>query len=50
MVFTVDAARDGFLDVAVVDPWLSLGVLAAAMLVVFLVDVALVKRGYGLTE
>jgi ABC-2 type transport system permease protein len=50
MVFTVDAVRYGVLDVAVVDPWLSLGVLAAATLVVFLVDVALVKRGYGLTD
>jgi ABC-2 type transport system permease protein len=50
MVFTVDAVRYGVLDVAVVDPWLSLGVLAAATLVVFFVDVELVRRGYGLTE
>jgi len=50
MVFTVDAVRYGFLDVAAVDPWLSLGVLAAATLVVFLVDVELVRRGYGLTN
>jgi len=50
MVFMVDAVRYGFLDVNVLDPWLSLGVLAAATLAVFAVDVALVERGYGLTE
>ncbi len=50
MVFTVDAVRYGFLDVNVLNPWLSLGVLAGATAVVFAIDVALVKRGYGLTE
>jgi ABC-2 type transporter. len=50
MVFMVDAVRYGFLDVNVLNPWLSLGVLAGATAVVFAVDVALVKRGYGLTE
>jgi ABC-2 type transport system permease protein len=50
MVFMVDAVRYGFLDVSAVDPLVSLGVLAAATLVVFTVDVELVRRGYGLTE
>lgn len=50
MVHMVDAVRYGFLGYAERDPALSLGILLVATGVVFVVDVALVARGYGLTE
>ncbi|WP_435333880.1 ABC transporter permease [Haloarchaeobius sp. TZWWS8] len=50
MVYMVNAVRYGFLDFAEVDPVLSLGVLVVATAVVFAVDVALIRRGYGLME
>ncbi|WP_257298336.1 ABC transporter permease [Haloarchaeobius sp. FL176] len=50
MVHMVDAVRYGFLGYAERDPALSLGILLVATGVVFAVDVALVARGYGLTE
>ena len=50
MVHMVDAVRYGFLGYAERDPALSLGILLVATVVVFAVDVALVARGYGLTE
>ncbi|MDZ7700597.1 MAG: ABC transporter permease [Halobacteriales archaeon] len=50
MVYMVNGVRFGFLGYAEVDPNLSLAVLWGAAAVVLAVDVALFKRGYGLTD
>jgi ABC-2 type transport system permease protein len=50
MVYMVNGVRFGFLATADVDPAVSLVVLSGLTLLVALVDVALVKRGYGLVE
>lgn len=50
MVYMVNGVRYGFLGVAEVDPLVSLGVLSGATVVVIAVDIALFKRGYGLTD
>ena len=50
MVYMVNGVRYGFLGVAEVDPLLSLAVLAGGTALVVGVDIALFKRGYGLTD
>ncbi|GAB6879304.1 ABC transporter permease [Halorubrum gandharaense] len=50
MVYMVNGVRYGFLGVAEVDPWFSLAVLSGAAAAAVAVDVALFRRGYGLTD
>ena len=50
MVYMVNGIRYGFLGASEVDPNVSLAVLTALTAAVALVNVALFKRGYGLTE
>ncbi|ELZ79566.1 ABC transporter permease [Haloferax larsenii] len=50
MIYMVNGVRYGFLGVTEVDPNLSLGVLSALTFVVVAVNVALFRRGYGLTD
>ena len=50
MVYMVNGVRYGFLGVAEVDPLISLAVLSGATVVIIAVDIALFKRGYGLTD
>ncbi|KAB1187437.1 MULTISPECIES: ABC transporter permease [Haloferax] len=50
MIYMVNGVRYGFLGVTEVDPNLSLGILSALTLVIVGVDVALFRRGYGLTH
>ncbi len=50
MVYMVNGVRYGFLGVAEVDPGFSLVVLGGMTVVVLAVDVAMFKRGYGLTD
>jgi len=50
MVYMVNGVRYGFLGQAEVDPALSLAVLTAFAAAVVGLDVALVRRGYGLTD
>ncbi|GAB7089810.1 ABC transporter permease [Halorubrum luteum] len=50
MVYMVNGVRYGFLGVAEVDPQFSLAVLSGMTAVAITVDVAMFKRGYGLTD
>ncbi|UPW01263.1 ABC transporter permease [Halorussus gelatinilyticus] len=50
MVYMVNGVRYGFLGVSEVDPNWSLAVLSALTAAVLALDVALFKRGYGLTD
>ncbi|KAB1193212.1 ABC transporter permease [Haloferax sp. MBLA0076] len=50
MIYMVNGVRYGFLGVTEVDPNLSLGVLSALTFVVVAVNIALFRRGYGLTD
>ena len=50
MVYMVNGVRYGFLGVAEVDPTISLAVLSGLTAAIIALDVALFRRGYGLTE
>jgi ABC-2 type transport system permease protein len=50
MVYMVNGVRYGFLGTSEVDPDVALAVLSALALVVVALDVALFRRGYGLTD
>ncbi|WP_411964547.1 ABC transporter permease [Haloferax sp. YSMS24] len=50
MIYMVNGVRYGFLGVTEVDPNLSLGILSALTLAIVGIDVALFRRGYGLTD
>ena len=50
MVYMVNGVRYGFLGVSEVDPNWSLAVLSGLTAVVVAIDVALFRRGYGLTD
>jgi ABC-2 type transport system permease protein len=50
MVYMVDGVRYAFLGVADIDPNVSLAVLTIAAIAVIGIDVALFRRGYGLTD
>ncbi|WP_433623967.1 ABC transporter permease [Halomicrococcus sp. NG-SE-24] len=50
MVYMVNGVRYGFLGVSEVDPTVSLAVLSAMTVAVVALDVALFRRGYGLTD
>ncbi|UPV75187.1 ABC transporter permease [Halorussus limi] len=50
MVYMVNGVRYGFLGVSEVDPNWSLAVLSALTAAVLALDIALFKRGYGLTD
>ena len=50
MVYMVDGVRYGMIGVTEIDPNVSLAVLTGAAAAVFLVNLALFKRGFGLTE
>ncbi|USZ67351.1 ABC transporter permease [Halorussus salilacus] len=50
MVYMVNGVRHGFLGVSEVDPAVSLAVLSGLTAAVIALDVALFRRGYGLTE
>jgi len=50
MVYMVNGVRYGFLGASEVDPNVSLAVLAGLATAVVALDIALFRRGYGLTE
>ncbi|QIB75845.1 ABC transporter permease [Halogeometricum borinquense] len=50
MIYMVNGVRYGFLGVSEVDPNMSLAVLVALTVAVSAVNVALFRRGYGLTD
>jgi ABC-2 type transport system permease protein len=50
MVYMVNGVRYGFLGASEVDPNVSLLVLTVLAAAVVALDVALFRRGYGLTE
>jgi ABC-2 type transport system permease protein len=50
MVYMVNGVRYGMIGVTELDPTASLAVLTGATVVVFLVNLVLFKRGFGLTE
>ena len=50
LFYMVDGVRYGFVGVSEVDPTLSLALLTALAVVVAAADVALFRRGYGLTD
>jgi ABC-2 type transport system permease protein len=50
MIYMVNGVRYGFLGVSEVDPDASLAVLVALTVAVTALNVALFRRGYGLTD
>jgi ABC-2 type transport system permease protein len=50
MVYMVDGVRYGMIGVTEIDPNVSLAVLTGAAVAVFLLNLALFERGFGLTE
>ncbi|KAB1198111.1 MULTISPECIES: ABC transporter permease [Haloferax] len=50
MIYMVNGVRFGFLGVTEVDPNLSLGILSGLTLAIVGIDIALFRRGYGLTD